>query len=233
MSTTVHVPIRWSDMDSYGHVNNATLMRLVEHAEALVEPADAVGATEPYELVVQYFRPIVHVDGAVEISRTCDGETWETMVSLHSEPCARVRRGIVTPGTGGAAPVPAQSIVARPSDFGADGTLTWAGMLDLVQESRIALIAGLIDSGRIGDMAVVEVRAAVTGRAMWTREPSAASAWVDRVGESSLHVMVTNDLGIRAATVLVAIDESGRRSWSAGERTELQFLTLHPNGVVQ
>ncbi|WP_348787561.1 thioesterase family protein [Leifsonia sp. NPDC080035] len=46
----LHVPIklRWSDLDAYGHVNNAAMLRLLEEAriEAFWAPDDAVGTGE-------------------------------------------------------------------------------------------------------------------------------------------------------------------------------------------
>lgn len=34
-SSVVHVPLRWSDMDAYGHVNNVQFLRLLEDARIL------------------------------------------------------------------------------------------------------------------------------------------------------------------------------------------------------
>ncbi|QRZ61367.1 thioesterase family protein [Rothia sp. ZJ932] len=33
---TVNVPLRWGDMDAYGHVNNVTMMRILEEARIAV-----------------------------------------------------------------------------------------------------------------------------------------------------------------------------------------------------
>ena len=48
----VEVPLRWGDMDAYGHVNNVTMMQVLEEARVALfgpppssgEPAPLVGA---------------------------------------------------------------------------------------------------------------------------------------------------------------------------------------------
>lgn len=46
--TRIHVPVplRWSDIDAYGHVNNAELLRLLEEARISAFWADAGGSTD-------------------------------------------------------------------------------------------------------------------------------------------------------------------------------------------
>ncbi|MDO4253515.1 MAG: acyl-CoA thioesterase [Rothia sp. (in: high G+C Gram-positive bacteria)] len=52
-SITVHIPLRWADMDAYGHVNNAKMVQLLEEARIAVfgcPPSSGqplVGTTEP------------------------------------------------------------------------------------------------------------------------------------------------------------------------------------------
>lgn len=46
----VHVPMRWSDMDAYGHINNVEVLRMLEEARILAfGPPGGTGApgTEP------------------------------------------------------------------------------------------------------------------------------------------------------------------------------------------
>lgn len=47
--TRLHVPIalRWADLDAYGHVNNAVMLRLLEEARIQVFWADHDAADEP------------------------------------------------------------------------------------------------------------------------------------------------------------------------------------------
>lgn len=33
---TVHIPVRWGDMDAYGHINNVAIVRLMEEARVAV-----------------------------------------------------------------------------------------------------------------------------------------------------------------------------------------------------
>ena len=33
---TVHIPLRWGDMDAYGHINNVTLLQILEEARIAV-----------------------------------------------------------------------------------------------------------------------------------------------------------------------------------------------------
>lgn len=234
MTGSLAVPIRWSDLDSYGHVNNATLLRLVQHAGAArCRPGRAHA---PYEMVVQYLRPIRHVDRHVEVTSSPDGATTEVHVrhagSGTPTLCARVGWGPITLTPQDASP-PTHSVVVRPCDFGADGSITAAGVLELVQESRFALIRDLLDNREVAGMAVVEVRAAVAQDLRWRPTPWPASAWVERVGASSLHVRSANDMGVLGATVLVAIDEDTgrRRPWSEPERERLLRLSLQATGA--
>lgn len=67
--TSVPVPLRWSDMDAYGHVNNVQYLRLLEEArisafaqwfggegsEAMVEGGVIVARQE-----IEYVRPLVY-----------------------------------------------------------------------------------------------------------------------------------------------------------------------------
>ncbi|MDY6052448.1 MAG: thioesterase family protein [Rothia sp. (in: high G+C Gram-positive bacteria)] len=43
-SFTFHIPLRWGDMDAYGHVNNVTMMQILEEARvALFGPPPSSG----------------------------------------------------------------------------------------------------------------------------------------------------------------------------------------------
>jgi acyl-CoA thioester hydrolase len=73
-------PLRWSDMDSYGHVNNVQYLQLLEEARVamlFVEPKSADVLTLDGQLVVvrheiDYLAPLVYRPEPIAI------ETWVT-----------------------------------------------------------------------------------------------------------------------------------------------------------
>jgi acyl-CoA thioester hydrolase len=75
-------PLRWSDMDSYGHVNNVQYVRLLEEARVamlFVEPKASDVLTLDGQLVVvrheiDYQRPLVYRPEPITI------ETWVTHI---------------------------------------------------------------------------------------------------------------------------------------------------------
>ena len=75
-------PLRWSDMDSYGHVNNVQFLRLLEEARVamlFVEPKTADVMTLDGQLVVvrheiDYTAPLLYRPEPIAI------ETWVTRI---------------------------------------------------------------------------------------------------------------------------------------------------------
>lgn len=75
-------PLRWSDMDAYGHVNNVQFLRLLEEARVamlFVEPKAADVMTLDGQLVVvrheiDYTAPLVYRPEPIAI------ETWVTRI---------------------------------------------------------------------------------------------------------------------------------------------------------
>lgn len=63
---TAHIPVRWGDMDSYGHVNNILYMQYLEEARvAWFELAGVPMSNVPFGPVVlqtqhTYLKPVVH-----------------------------------------------------------------------------------------------------------------------------------------------------------------------------
>lgn len=63
---TAHIPVRWGDMDSYGHVNNIIYMQYLEEARvAWFELAGVAMSNVPFGPVVlqtqhTYLKPVVH-----------------------------------------------------------------------------------------------------------------------------------------------------------------------------
>ena len=63
---TAHIPVRWGDMDSYGHVNNIIYMQYLEEARvAWLERAGVAISNVPFGPVVlqtqhTYLKPVVH-----------------------------------------------------------------------------------------------------------------------------------------------------------------------------
>lgn len=82
MKFTVDVPVRWSDMDSYGHVNHARMVTLLEEArsELLFREMPRRGFGEITDgivvakLSVEYLAPLGYDDGPVRV------ELWVTEI---------------------------------------------------------------------------------------------------------------------------------------------------------
>jgi acyl-CoA thioester hydrolase len=81
-----HCPLRWSDMDAYGHVNNVMFLRYLEEARidfmfrlAPGAPGESFGAGSVVARhEIDYLRPLVHRHEPVTV------ETWVTRVSAAS-----------------------------------------------------------------------------------------------------------------------------------------------------
>lgn len=76
-AVTVPLPLRWSDCDAYGHVNNAAIVGLLEQARVLALWSDAdpylpplQSGSDTWVLVadvgVKYLRPIPHRTEPIE-----------------------------------------------------------------------------------------------------------------------------------------------------------------------
>ena len=81
-----HCPLRWGDMDAYGHINNVVYLRYLEEArvdlmfrlgERLEGPRFASGCVVARH-EIDYLRPMAHGFGAVTI------ETWVTKMTAAS-----------------------------------------------------------------------------------------------------------------------------------------------------
>lgn len=72
---TVHVPVRWSDLDPYGHVNNVAMLGLLEEARIaafwhhgeLAPQAETAMVTFVASNRVEYLAPLLHSDMPVRI----------------------------------------------------------------------------------------------------------------------------------------------------------------------
>ncbi|MFF4159508.1 acyl-CoA thioesterase [Streptomyces sp. NPDC001678] len=79
-------PLRWSDMDAYGHVNNAVFLRYLEEARIdLIHQLKAGAGKESFvdgsvvaRHEIDYLRPLVHRPEPVTV------ETWVTKVGAAS-----------------------------------------------------------------------------------------------------------------------------------------------------
>jgi acyl-CoA thioester hydrolase len=83
---TFRCPLRWADMDAYGHVNNVTFLRYLEEARIdfmfRVTPGAGgvsfVGGAVVARHEIDYLRPLVHRHEPVTI------ETWVTDITAAS-----------------------------------------------------------------------------------------------------------------------------------------------------
>ena len=119
MTHTALVPLRWSDLDAVGHLNNAVYLTLCEQAR--IEALDALDATD-WERVgpvvvaasLRYLRPITEVGTAkVTVTFGTPGRTslpTSYTVSLDGQPevCAEAEATLVwvDHATGRPTPVP-------------------------------------------------------------------------------------------------------------------------------
>ena len=67
------VPVRWSDMDAYGHINNARMVTLLEEARViwLFQPGSSTqemaSGSVVADLHVRYRTQLTHLDGPLEV----------------------------------------------------------------------------------------------------------------------------------------------------------------------
>jgi acyl-CoA thioester hydrolase len=78
-----HCPLRWSDMDAFGHVNNVVFLRYLEEARIdfmfRLAPGEGSASFQGGSVVarheIDYLRPLVHRHEPVTI------ETWVTKIN--------------------------------------------------------------------------------------------------------------------------------------------------------
>ena len=66
---TVRVPLRWGDMDAFGHVNNATTVQLLEQARVsgwFAEEREVVDVVVARNLI-EYLAPIPYSEEPIEV----------------------------------------------------------------------------------------------------------------------------------------------------------------------
>ncbi|MGB3541687.1 acyl-CoA thioesterase [Rubrivirga sp.] len=117
MTYTTTVPLRWSDLDAVGHVNNAVYLTLCEQCR--IEAFESLGAADWSEsgpvivaVSIQYLRPIT-VAGDAEVSVTFGAPGRTSIPTTHDvrfegETCATAEITIVwvDHATGRPTPVP-------------------------------------------------------------------------------------------------------------------------------
>jgi len=93
---TFHCPMRWSDMDAYGHVNNVVYLTYLEEArvDMLFTLGAALGAKALSEGVlvarheIDYRRPLVYHQGGVDIdlwTGAIKGASFEIRYEVHDD----------------------------------------------------------------------------------------------------------------------------------------------------
>ncbi|MEC3994292.1 thioesterase family protein [Actinacidiphila sp. DG2A-62] len=91
-------PLRWADMDAFGHVNNVAFLRYLEEARIdfmfRLAPGEGAASFTGGSVVarheIDYLRPLVHRHEPVDV------ETWVTDISAAS---MTVRYEVKDPGT--------------------------------------------------------------------------------------------------------------------------------------
>ena len=93
---TFHCPMRWSDMDAYGHVNNVVYLTYLEEArvDMLFTLGTELGAKALSEGVlvarheIDYRRPLVYHQGGVDIdlwTGAIKGASFEIRYEVHDD----------------------------------------------------------------------------------------------------------------------------------------------------
>ena len=93
---TFHCPMRWSDMDAYGHVNNVVYLTYLEEArvDMLFTLGAELGAKALSEGVlvarheIDYRRPLVYHQGGVDIdlwTGAIKGASFELRYEVHDD----------------------------------------------------------------------------------------------------------------------------------------------------
>ena len=124
---TALVPMRWSDMDAYGHVNNVQFLTYVEEARIeMLRPLDAVqpsgAAGGAYGIVVAhseitYRRPLVHRHEPVPIDvwvTAIGGASFDLAYLVHDGAAAAGRDGRTAYATASSRMVPYDFTAERP-----------------------------------------------------------------------------------------------------------------------
>ena len=77
MRYSYHCPVRWSDLDAYGHVNNARVLTLYEEARVAMMFVDAreVGLTS-FEVGIVIFRHEIDYLRPIDYGRDIRIEMW-------------------------------------------------------------------------------------------------------------------------------------------------------------
>jgi acyl-CoA thioester hydrolase len=99
---SIPIELRWGDLDAYGHVNNATIFRLLEEArirafwrggKASTAVLDASPNSESWSLIarqeIEYLAPIPYLGGAVDIQlwiARLGGASLEICYEIHGPP---------------------------------------------------------------------------------------------------------------------------------------------------
>ncbi|GEB50962.1 MULTISPECIES: acyl-CoA thioesterase [Streptomyces] len=115
MRHSYRCPLRWSDMDAFGHVNNAVYLRYLEEARIdflagvarRAAPEAFTGGTVVARHEIDYLRPLVHQPDPVVV------ELWVTKLSAASVTFAYE----VKDTEGAAGPYVRASTVVVPYDF--------------------------------------------------------------------------------------------------------------------
>ncbi|MDJ1136614.1 acyl-CoA thioesterase [Streptomyces iconiensis] len=100
MRHSYQCPLRWSDMDAFGHVNNAVYLRYLEEAriDFMTRPAreadsdSFTGGTVVARHEIDYLRPLVHQHNPVTV------ELWVTKLNAASVTFAYEIRETAVPG---------------------------------------------------------------------------------------------------------------------------------------
>lgn len=207
--------MRWADIDVLNHVNNVTYLEYAAEAQGLLSRSGEVPALPPTEVTVTFLVPAMLSRVPVRVVSMYDGDTL-TQEVRSGEGGAVVNARVVSRWGQPAAPVvPSGASGPRPmrlrlGDLSGDGVVTVPKTFELIQETRVPLMAGVLDGLDVGRFVVGTVAAQRHRPLSWTGDDLEAYGWISRVGRGSATVRtVLQDNGgtvISADSTLVGFD---------------------------
>lgn len=211
------IPLRWADIDSLNHVNNVVYLEYAAQAERALIEDGVIEPRRPGAVAVEFLRPIQLGRRPVEVVSEVAPEGLVQRIGIQGsdQVFARVTSSVAGPAPAEpVADVPTSSLVLRPSDLDADGSVSVSKTFELLQETRIPFMATLMPSGPGGVVlatVTVELPRAITGV-----DAVESRAWVDRLGTSSYAIaaqlLVEGAVAVSSLAVLVGFDPSTQRS---------------------
>lgn len=186
------VPLRFSDLDGWGHVNNVRYLAFADEARDRIGPDQSVFGPEPVRRSeVTYLQPMMpeHEVAVITTERTEAGVVQEIYgETVEGGPlCVRILHSSSPPESSIEVPATSRNIrIATRRGEATDGYISQTVQFELFQEARIQYFAQITSPepgfGFVVAQTNVNFRAPLPGR----DEPYDIVTWIHHVGRSSV-----------------------------------------------